>query len=234
MQIWHGTNDTTLRYPNFGEQIKQWTNVHGLSQTPIVHRHAAVRLDPHPLRRHRHHGAGRGDQHRQDVGHNLPLSGQAAMAIAFFGLDNQPPTTPPPTPPPRPRRRPPAADPTTPPPTTPPPTAAAGRRRLPGHLHRQRLEHRPDRRPSRSPTPAAPTINGWALVFTLPSGQTITSGWNATYSPTSGQVTARNVSYNGAHRARTRRPASASRPPTPATPARPPSFTLNGSACTIV
>ncbi len=30
MQLWHGTNDTTLRYPNFGEEIKQWTNVLGL------------------------------------------------------------------------------------------------------------------------------------------------------------------------------------------------------------
>jgi hypothetical protein len=39
-------------------------------------------------------------------------------------------------------------------------------------------------------------INGWSLVFTLPGGQTITSGWNATYSPASGQVTARNVSHN--------------------------------------
>jgi cellulase/cellobiase CelA1 len=40
-------------------------------------------------------------------------------------------------------------------------------------------------------------INGWSLAFTLAAGQTITSGWNATYSPTSGQVTARNVAYNG-------------------------------------
>jgi poly(3-hydroxybutyrate) depolymerase len=39
-------------------------------------------------------------------------------------------------------------------------------------------------------------INGWNLAFTLPSGQTITGGWNATYSPTSGRVTATNVSYN--------------------------------------
>ncbi|MEV6237632.1 cellulose binding domain-containing protein [Lentzea sp. NPDC051838] len=39
-------------------------------------------------------------------------------------------------------------------------------------------------------------INGWSLVFTLPGGQAITSGWSATYSPASGQVTARNVSYN--------------------------------------
>jgi poly(3-hydroxybutyrate) depolymerase len=41
------------------------------------------------------------------------------------------------------------------------------------------------------------TINGWTVAFTLPSGQTITNGWNATYAPTSGRVTATNVSYNG-------------------------------------
>jgi endo-1,4-beta-xylanase len=41
-------------------------------------------------------------------------------------------------------------------------------------------------------------INGWSLRFTLPAGQNITSGWSATYSPTSGQVTATNVNYNGA------------------------------------
>lgn len=41
------------------------------------------------------------------------------------------------------------------------------------------------------------TISNWRLTFTLPGGQTITSGWNASYSPTSGQVTASNVSYNG-------------------------------------
>ncbi len=34
MQLWHGTADTTLSYPNFGEEIKQWTNVNGVSQTP--------------------------------------------------------------------------------------------------------------------------------------------------------------------------------------------------------
>ncbi|MBT8226298.1 MAG: 1,4-beta-xylanase [Dactylosporangium sp.] len=41
-------------------------------------------------------------------------------------------------------------------------------------------------------------IDGWSLQFALAAGQTITSGWNATYSPTSGQVTATNASYNGA------------------------------------
>jgi poly(3-hydroxybutyrate) depolymerase len=39
-------------------------------------------------------------------------------------------------------------------------------------------------------------LNGWTLAFTLPSGQTITGGWNATYAPASGRVTATNVSYN--------------------------------------
>lgn len=34
MQLWHGTNDETLNFHNFDEAIKQWTNVHGLSQTP--------------------------------------------------------------------------------------------------------------------------------------------------------------------------------------------------------
>ena len=34
VQLWHGTADTTLSYVNFGEEIKQWTNVLGVSQTP--------------------------------------------------------------------------------------------------------------------------------------------------------------------------------------------------------
>jgi len=40
-------------------------------------------------------------------------------------------------------------------------------------------------------------INGWALAFTLAGGQTITSAWNASISPASGPVTAKNVGYNG-------------------------------------
>jgi endo-1,4-beta-xylanase len=39
-------------------------------------------------------------------------------------------------------------------------------------------------------------LNNWSANFTLPSGQTITGGWNATYSPTSGQVRATNAGYN--------------------------------------
>ncbi|MEU7873367.1 cellulose binding domain-containing protein [Dactylosporangium sp. NPDC049140] len=74
------------------------------------------------------------------------------------------------------------------------------------------------------------TVNGWALKMTLASGQTITSGWNATYSPSSGQVTATNVAYNAVI------------PPGGSTTigyqashtgntAAPSGFTLNGAAC---
>jgi poly(hydroxyalkanoate) depolymerase family esterase len=73
-------------------------------------------------------------------------------------------------------------------------------------------------------------VNGWSLSFTVPAGQTITSGWTATYAPASGAVTAKNVSYNAAipaggsvsigfqatHTGNTGTPAG---------------FTLNGAAC---
>jgi poly(hydroxyalkanoate) depolymerase family esterase len=111
MQIWHGTTDSTLNYNNFGEQIKQWTNVLGVSQTP-----AFTDQPQSNWTRTRYGATGIGAPVEaisiQGVGHSLPLSGQAALAIQFFGLDtNPPPTTPPPT---------------TPPPTTPPPTIVPG------------------------------------------------------------------------------------------------------------
>ena len=86
MQLWHGTNDTTLQYPNFGEEIKQWTNVLGLSQTPSF-----TDMPQSGWTRTRYGGTGVGAPVEaislSGVGHNLPLGGQAAMAIQFFGLD---------------------------------------------------------------------------------------------------------------------------------------------------
>ncbi|OPG12766.1 cellulose binding domain-containing protein [Microbispora sp. GKU 823] len=77
------------------------------------------------------------------------------------------------------------------------------------------------------------TIDGWTLAFTLPSGQSITSGWNATYSPSSGQVSARNVSYNA-----TIAPGATIDIGFQAThtgnTAEPTAFTLNGVPCTVV
>jgi glucuronoarabinoxylan endo-1,4-beta-xylanase len=76
-------------------------------------------------------------------------------------------------------------------------------------------------------------INGWRLGFTLPAGQSITSGWNATYSPASGQVTATNVSHNG-----TLAPGATVDIGFQAThtgnTAEPTAFTLNGVPCTVV
>ena len=34
IQIFHGANDPTINYNNFGESIEQWTNVLGLDSTP--------------------------------------------------------------------------------------------------------------------------------------------------------------------------------------------------------
>ncbi|MEQ4305778.1 cellulose binding domain-containing protein [Plantactinospora sp. B6F1] len=75
-------------------------------------------------------------------------------------------------------------------------------------------------------------VNGWSLVFTLPSGQSITSGWNASYSPASGQVTARNVSYNAAiaPNASVSIGFQATHTGNTASPA---AFTLNGAACAL-
>ncbi|HKE19627.1 MAG TPA: PHB depolymerase family esterase [Kofleriaceae bacterium] len=86
MQLWHGTADATLRYPNFGEEIKQWTNVLGVSQTPAFTDHPQSTWT-----RTRYGGAGTAAPVEaisiQGVGHSLPTSGMAAMAIHFFGLD---------------------------------------------------------------------------------------------------------------------------------------------------
>jgi len=74
-------------------------------------------------------------------------------------------------------------------------------------------------------------VNGWALTFTLPSGQAITAAWNATYAPASGTVTARNVGYNADI------PAGGStsfgfQATHTGNSAAPTAFTLNGTACT--
>ncbi|MEU3459598.1 endo-1,4-beta-xylanase [Streptomyces sp. NPDC006733] len=74
-------------------------------------------------------------------------------------------------------------------------------------------------------------LTHWALAFTLPAGQAITSGWSATYSPASGNVTATNVSYNGtlAAGASTTIGFQATHTGNTAAPA---AFTLGGAACT--
>ncbi|MFG2052618.1 PHB depolymerase family esterase [Micromonospora sp. NPDC048930] len=219
MQLWHGTNDETLRYPNFTEEIKQWTNVNGLSQTPTY-----TDSPQSGYTRTRYGGTGGTAPveaiSMQGVSHNLPVD--AAQAVRFFGLDSStPPSSPPPSTPP----------PTTPPPTTPPPTTPppSGGCRVAYAVNAWNTGLTASVTITNTGTA---TVNGWSLAFTLPSGQTITNGWNATYAPTSGAVTARNVSYNATiapngsvdigfqatHTGNTGKPTS---------------FTLNGAPCAV-
>ena len=96
VQLWHGTADTTLNYVNFGEEIKQWTNVLGVSQTPSstdtpVSGWTRTRYDD---------SAGTAEVEAYSIagaGHVLPEAGMAAYAIHFFGLDTTTPASPPPT-----------------------------------------------------------------------------------------------------------------------------------------
>ncbi|OXM59826.1 esterase [Amycolatopsis vastitatis] len=87
MQLWHGTTDTTLSYPNFGEEIKQWTNLNGLSQTPA--------FTDHPQSSWTRTRYGNTSTQATvegvsiaGVGHQLPMTGQLAYAISFLGLDH--------------------------------------------------------------------------------------------------------------------------------------------------
>ncbi|MEV0757915.1 PHB depolymerase family esterase [Streptosporangium sp. NPDC050280] len=86
MQLWHGSTDTTLHYNNFGEEIKQWTNLHGLSQTP------AFTDRPQSNWTRTRYGVTSAQATVEGisisgVGHQLPMSGQLAYAITFLGLD---------------------------------------------------------------------------------------------------------------------------------------------------
>jgi poly(hydroxyalkanoate) depolymerase family esterase len=225
IQLWHGTADTLVPYQLLAEDIKQWTNVFGLSQTPT-----STDTPQQGWTRQRFaDSSGTVDVEAISVagaGHVLPQSGMAAYAIQFFGLTGTtPPTTAPPT----------TAPPTTAPPTSTPPTTAPPTTSAPGACRVSDAVNAWNTGLTENITitnTGGATINGWSLAFTLPTGQTITNGWNATYSPTSGRVTATNVSYD------------ASLPPGGAltigfqathtgNAAAPSSFTLNGASCAL-
>ncbi|MFC7479318.1 hypothetical protein ACFQX7_03530 [Luedemannella flava] len=85
MQLWHGTNDEILSYVNFGEAIKQWTNVLGVSATPTS---TEANTPQSGWTRTRYVNSAGVVQveavSMQGVSHNLPVV--AAEAIRFFGL----------------------------------------------------------------------------------------------------------------------------------------------------
>ena len=199
MQVWHGTEDDVLRYPNFGEEVKQWTNVLGVSQTP-----AATDSPVSGWTRTRYGATG--DRapveaiSLQGVGHNLYAWGMASRALTFFGLDSSGPA---------PQPQPGACKVTA--------TTSAWNTGLTASLTITNT--------------GTTAINNWQLAFTLPTGQTITNGWGATYTPSSGTVTATNATYNGtiAPNASVSIGYQANHGGNSAAPG---AFTLNGTTCT--
>ncbi|SEE86152.1 esterase, PHB depolymerase family [Streptomyces sp. 3213] len=200
MQLWHGTADDTLRYPNFGEEIKQWTNVLGVGQTPTATDSPATGWT------RTRYGA-TGDQapveaiSLQGVTHNLYTYGMGARVLTFFGLSGGT---------------------TTPPPSTGPckvtVTTSAWNTGLTASVTITNT--------------GTSTVSGWQLGFTLPTGQSITNGWGATYAPASGTVTAANASYDGtiAPNASVTIGYQANHTGNSAAPT---AYTLNGTACTV-
>ena len=73
-------------------------------------------------------------------------------------------------------------------------------------------------------------INGWTLKWTFPSGQTISSGWNGTYTQSGTNVTVTNASWNGAIAAGSSVSIGFNGAYS-GTNTAPTSFTLNGTTC---
>ena len=177
VQLWHGTADTTLNYTNLGEEIKQWTNVLGVSQTP-----SSTGTPQSGWTRTRYNdGSGVTQVEAYSIagaGHVLPETGMASYAVGFFGLTS---TTPP----------------TSPPPTSPPPTTSP-----PGACHVSYANASEWAGGFTVNVTVINTgnaaINGWTLTFTFPGDQKVTTAWNATVSQSGSSVTAANVSYDGA------------------------------------
>jgi acetylxylan esterase len=173
VQLWHGTADTTLNYVNLGEEVKQWTNVLGASQTP-----ASTDTPQSGWTRTRYDdSAGNAEVEAYSIagaGHALPETGMAAYAIHFFGLDSQ-------------------TVPTSPPPSSPPPTSTC-------HVTYTKAGEWTGgfvANVTISDTGTAP-VTGWKLTFTFPGDQKITSAWNATVSQSGTSVAAANASYDAA------------------------------------
>jgi poly(hydroxyalkanoate) depolymerase family esterase len=90
MQIWHGTTDDILFFQNFKEEIKQWTNVFGVSETPTSTENNAIQSSW--IRTRYADSAGTvWLEAIQETGQPHNLIVDAAAAVHFFGLDQPAP-----------------------------------------------------------------------------------------------------------------------------------------------
>ncbi|KAB8141746.1 PHB depolymerase family esterase [Chloroflexia bacterium SDU3-3] len=242
MQLWHGTNDDVLYYQNFTEAVKQWTDVLGTGQTPAY-------TDAPQASWTRTRYGGTGTQAPVEAisvaggPHNLPW-GLEPYAIQFFGLDATS-TTPTATPnvptatsvaptatPNVPTTTPiaPTATPIAPTATPIAPTATpvSGAGCQVRYVLNQWGTGFTAEVTVKNTGSAA--INGWSLAWTFGGNQQVTNAWNATISPTSGSVVAKNMSYNASI------PAGGSasfgfQASYSGSNSAPASFTLNGTPC---
>lgn len=167
MQLWHGTSDEVLGYVNFGEEIKQWTDVHGVSQTPV----STERNTPQTGWTRTRYGTAADKSvveavSLQGTSHNLPV--QAAAAIHFFGLDT------------------PIVKPTT---TGPVPPCAASASTISRWSTGFVV--------SVTVTAGDAPVSGWKVTLALAPGTTIGSAWNGQSTGTTGTVTVTNLADNG-------------------------------------
>lgn len=86
VQLWHGTQDATLSFKNFGEAIKQWTNVLGVAASPTTTESDVPKSGWIRTRYANPSGAVLVEA-IQETGqpHNLQIL--ADKAVTFFGLD---------------------------------------------------------------------------------------------------------------------------------------------------
>ncbi len=92
VQLWHGTVDATVNFHNFGEEIKEWTNVLGVSETATTIENNAIQTS---WIRTRYADNSKTVQVEaiQETGqpHNLVVD--MADAVHFFGLDGSNPVS---------------------------------------------------------------------------------------------------------------------------------------------
>lgn len=93
MQLWHGTDDQILSFTNFGEEIKQWTNVLGVAPDPTSTAKDSPRSGWIRTRYTAPDGSPLVEAIQETAQpHNLQILPD--QAIAFFGLDQTSPIRP--------------------------------------------------------------------------------------------------------------------------------------------
>jgi acetylxylan esterase len=191
MQLWHGTNDEILNYVNFGEAIEQWTDVLGVSGTPVTTEPDTPQAG---WTRTRYGSAGENAAVEAislaGVPHNLPYS--AAAAVHFFGLDTAGPSPS--------SAAPSSARPSSARPSSAAPSSAAPSSLTPGGCTAQYTVD--NAWPGGfvggvTVTAGASTLTGWTVTLALPSGTALTQVWNGQATGSTGTVRVTNASWNG-------------------------------------